>query len=92
MESTDPESVHQVCVGTPEERHRVRIAAKKARYAMEFFQGLYPGGRAKRSVQRLSALQDALGWLNDAAVGALSARSCARSSHIASLARTIAWH
>ena len=54
--------------GTPEERHQVRIAAKKARYAMEFFQSLHPAGRVKRYVRRLAALQDALGWLNDAAV------------------------
>jgi triphosphatase len=54
--------------GTPEERHQVRIAAKKARYATEFFQSLHPAGRVKRYVRRLAALQDALGWLNDAAV------------------------
>jgi len=54
--------------GTPEERHQLRITAKKARYAMEFFQSLHPAGRARRYVRRLAALQDALGWLNDAAV------------------------
>jgi CHAD domain-containing protein len=54
--------------GTPEERHQVRIAAKKARYATEFFQSLHPAGRVKRYLRRLAALQDALGWLNDAAV------------------------
>ena len=53
---------------TPEERHRVRIAAKKARYATEFFQSLHPAGRVKRSIKCLAALQDALGRLNDAAV------------------------
>jgi CHAD domain-containing protein len=54
--------------GTPEERHRARIAAKKARYATEFFQSLLPAKRVKRYVHTLSALQDALGWMNDAAV------------------------
>jgi inorganic triphosphatase YgiF len=53
---------------TPKERHLVRIAAKKARYATEFFQSLHPAGRVDRYVRRLAALQDALGWLNDAAV------------------------
>ncbi len=53
---------------TPEERHQVRIAAKKARYATEFFQSLNPAGRVKRYLMRLAALQDALGWMNDAAV------------------------
>jgi inorganic triphosphatase YgiF len=54
--------------GTPEERHQVRIAAKKARYATEFFQSLHPARRVDRYLRRLAALQDALGWLNDAAV------------------------
>lgn len=54
--------------GTPEERHQVRIAAKKARYATEFFRSLLPAGRVKRYVRRLAALQDAFGSLNDAAV------------------------
>ena len=54
--------------GTPEDRHRVRIAAKKARYATEFFQRLRPAGRVKRYIKRLTALQDAIGSLNDATV------------------------
>jgi len=54
--------------GTPEERHQSRIAAKKARYATEFFRSLYPARRVDHYVRRLAALQDALGWLNDAAV------------------------
>lgn len=50
------------------QRHRVRIAAKKARYAAEFFRDLLPGKRVKRYVQTLSGLQDKLGHLNDLAV------------------------
>ncbi len=53
-----------------EERHRVRIAAKRLRYACEFFEGLYPSARMERFVSRLKALQEALGWLNDVSVGA----------------------
>ena len=49
-------------------RHRVRIAAKKARYAAEFFHDLLPGKAAKRYIRALSALQDKLGLLNDLAV------------------------
>lgn len=60
--------------GTPEERHQVRIAAKKARYATEFFQSLHPAGRVRHYLGRLAALQDALGWLNDAAVADKSLR------------------
>jgi len=53
---------------TPEQRHRVRIAAKKTRYATEFFAALYPGKRVRPYVKALSTLQDKLGWLNDVAV------------------------
>ena len=49
-------------------RHRVRIAAKKARYAMEFFEPLYPQRQVRHYVGALSGLQDELGRLNDAAV------------------------
>jgi inorganic triphosphatase YgiF len=52
----------------PEERHRVRIAAKKLRYAAEFFKALYPAKRVARYVKALEDLQDILGALNDAAV------------------------
>jgi CHAD domain-containing protein len=53
-------------------RHRVRIAAKKTRYACEFFQSLSSHGHAhahqlERQLAALSKLQDQLGWLNDAA-------------------------
>lgn len=51
-----------------EKRHRVRIAAKKTRYATEFFQSLYASGGVRSYVGALSKLQDELGWLNDAAV------------------------
>ncbi|TWI69516.1 CHAD domain-containing protein [Pseudoduganella lurida] len=49
-------------------RHRVRIAAKKARYSAEFFRDLLPKGTVKKYIGRLSALQDRLGELNDLAV------------------------
>jgi inorganic triphosphatase YgiF len=49
-------------------RHRVRIAAKKARYASEFFHDLLPRKRAERYTACLSELQDRLGLLNDFAV------------------------
>lgn len=49
-------------------RHRVRIAAKKTRYATEFFSSLYPKRRVRPYVDVLSGLQDELGWLNDVAV------------------------
>ena len=48
-------------------RHRVRIAAKKLRYAVEFFSALFPQRRVRPYVQALAGIQDVLGQLNDAA-------------------------
>ena len=45
--------------------HRVRIAAKKARYAAEFFVDLLPRRAAAQYIARLSHLQDRLGSMND---------------------------
>jgi inorganic triphosphatase YgiF len=56
----------------PQRRHKLRIQAKKLRYAAEFFAGAFP---RKKSVRRreefiaaLEQMQDALGDLNDIAV------------------------
>lgn len=49
------------------DRHQLRIALKKLRYATEFFRSLYDEKPAKRYIQQLSAFQDALGHLNDVA-------------------------
>jgi inorganic triphosphatase YgiF len=51
----------------PEERHQLRIALKKLRYAAEFFRSLYDDKQVARYLKRLSALQDDLGHLNDVA-------------------------
>ncbi len=51
-----------------EQRHELRIAAKKVRYAAEFFAGLYPHKAARAYVRALAGLQDELGVLNDQAV------------------------
>jgi len=53
---------------TPEQRHRLRIAAKKVRYATEFFRTLCAPRRVKTYLQVLAGIQDSLGGLNDAAV------------------------
>lgn len=50
------------------QRHRIRIAAKKARYGAEFFRGLLPAKEVKHYVARLSNPQDHLGLLNNSAV------------------------
>jgi CHAD domain-containing protein len=48
-------------------RHHARIEAKKLRYAAEGFMGLYPARKTRRFLDRLKALQDELGALNDIA-------------------------
>jgi triphosphatase len=53
--------------GSAEERHAVRIAAKRLRYVAEFFAPLYPRKRAKAYLKALTAVQDVLGRLNDTA-------------------------
>ncbi|HXH17011.1 MAG TPA: CHAD domain-containing protein [Sphingomonas sp.] len=54
-----------------EDRHKIRIAAKKLRYATGFFQSLYPHKRSRARIKtftkHLAALQDHLGILNDLA-------------------------
>ena len=47
------------------ERHRARVAAKKLRYAAEFFAPLFSAKRAEEYIAALSRLQGALGRLND---------------------------
>jgi inorganic triphosphatase YgiF len=49
--------------------HAVRIAAKKLRYAGEFFRDLYPRKATKPYLATLADLQDTLGAVNDAVVG-----------------------
>jgi inorganic triphosphatase YgiF len=50
------------------ERHRLRIALKKLRYATEFFQALYSKKHTRPYLAALKNLQDGLGHLNDVAV------------------------
>lgn len=50
---------------TDEQRHRVRIDAKKLRYLAEFVAGLYARRDTRRYLRRLAAVQEALGGLND---------------------------
>ncbi|MDO9050736.1 MAG: CHAD domain-containing protein [Methylotenera sp.] len=50
------------------ERHLVRIAAKKMRYAAEFFASLYPARKSHEFINNLSKLQDQLGVLNDISI------------------------
>ncbi len=50
------------------ERHNVRIALKRLRYALDFFGGLFDGEPKKKFLKKLTRLQDDLGRMNDVAV------------------------
>ena len=49
----------------PRELHRLRIRAKRLRYAIELVGPLFGEKSSARTARRLAALQDALGQLND---------------------------
>jgi inorganic triphosphatase YgiF len=53
-------------------RHKIRISAKKLRYANEFFASIFPGRKAKKQrrvfAKSLKRLQSSLGDLNDFAL------------------------
>ncbi len=51
-------------------RHRVRVAAKKLRYAAEFLAPLFRHAGANAYIDSLSRLQGTLGYLNDMAAAA----------------------
>jgi triphosphatase len=50
------------------ERHDVRIALKRLRYALDFFGSVFSGESKKKFVKKLARLQDDLGRMNDVAV------------------------
>lgn len=64
-----------------QQRHKLRIAVKKLRYAVEFFANVLNGpkssGRMKRFLKTLEEMQDALGKLNDIDVHARLAQQIA---------------
>jgi inorganic triphosphatase YgiF len=68
----------------PRERHRVRIDAKRLRYALDVLAPALPARATADYVEALSALQDTLGELNDARVAAerLSAIAPKRADRI----------
>ncbi len=50
---------------SPEARHKMRIAFKKLRYTLEFFQPLLPARKNAAHLAALCRLQDMLGAIND---------------------------
>ena len=79
----------------PAPRHKLRIAAKKLRYACGFFASLYAGEHAKRQrrfVDAMGELQDALGALTDiAAADGLTVRLAGVDEKKASAAARLAF-
>ncbi|MDP1674824.1 MAG: CHAD domain-containing protein [Burkholderiales bacterium] len=76
------------------ELHRLRIAVKQLRYAIEFFNGLFASRRMTTLRERLARLQDILGHINDAAsVAPLleSAAAVGGPDARAAAERVIAW-
>jgi adenylate cyclase len=64
-------------VEEPASLHALRIGVKRLRYALEFFSPLVPDGAFARTLQRLAALQDTLGQLNDLANAGALLMDCA---------------
>ncbi len=54
---------------SPEQLHRVRLAAKKLRYTLELFRPCY-GPALEARIERLRGLQQVLGEINDCAASA----------------------
>lgn len=65
-------------------RHAARIEVKKLRYAVEFFEILFEGKRARKFAAALAQLQDRLGLLNDIAVAHNTLKSWAEDSNTGS--------
>ncbi|CAN7796402.1 CYTH and CHAD domain-containing protein [Caballeronia sp. LjRoot34] len=74
----------------PSTRHRARIAAKKLRYAMEFFATLYEKKTLQNYAATLTQLQDDLGWRNDLAVADRLLRELAATAPDAAISATYA--
>lgn len=53
-----------------DQRHQGRIEAKKLRYAVEAFAGVFPAKEGRAFLRSVKALQDSLGRLNDLATAA----------------------
>ena len=61
----------------PASLHELRIAAKRLRYALEFFSPLAPQRSLRRVLDQLGGIQDALGQINDLANAGALLMDCA---------------
>jgi len=75
-------SAHDLVKLPPQRRHRLRILAKRQRYALELLDPLLEGGAPPRTIKLLSRLQQLLGEINDAHVAVLMLPSLTRSREL----------
>jgi CHAD domain-containing protein len=73
----------------PADLHALRIAIKKLRYGLEFFQSLLPPRRTARIGRLLKSLQDSLGKLNDLDVAQRTVTTLATRAGSAAVRHTI---
>jgi CHAD domain-containing protein len=73
------------------ERHAVRIAAKRLRYAADFFAPLFARRRSRAYLETLSELQDVLGHFNDAATASALSTELAGAKDEAAAAAIRGW-
>jgi inorganic triphosphatase YgiF len=76
---------------TTEERHALRVAAKKLRYVAEFFAVDDRGKRHRRYLKALARLQNALGHWHDAVTATRLTEELAASSDPATLGAVRGW-
>jgi triphosphatase len=62
------QALQRLSLADARQRHRLRIEAKRFRYAIDALDTLYPGKRVKMLTRPLGKMQSALGDANDAAV------------------------
>ena len=82
---------------TADQRHKLRIAAKKLRYAIEFLGSLFDQAELEAFVKRLKHLQDDLGYANDVHVAhdllpELTYQAASRNAVESAGALVLEWH
>jgi triphosphatase len=79
-----------------EQRHQLRIALKKMRYAAELLSDLYDNAASNRFIQRIKRLQDELGYRNDVRVARDTIDSLTRANPsdlmVEAGRRILTWH
>ncbi|SDU38346.1 CYTH and CHAD domain-containing protein [Stappia sp. ES.058] len=80
-----------------EERHDMRKALKKLRYAIEFYKSLYKKKSVKPFLSTLKKLQDVFGYLNDVVMAhrladLLRARDTVEGDDMLAVGFVIGWH